>query len=312
MSTIGVTGASGFLGSYLLSHIAAESSHASVRALTRTLARGHRECERIAWMQGDLGSPRDCDRFIDGLDVVIHLAHVNTPFTSNAHLPADAAANLVPSLTLLQQIREAGSEPHVVFASSGGAVYLPSNEHVPLDESAATAPSTSYGIQKLAFEQYLRMAAAEGWLTATVLRIGNAYGTLLPRERLQGFIGVALNHIVHDEPVRIFGDWDNVRDYVHLEDLCRAFLLAADRRDGFALFNIGQGTGHSVREIVGLLECVIGRPVPVEHDAPTPAANRLVSWVVLDNARAREELGWEPQVDLEAGLRRLWDEVRSA
>src|SRR5438270_153202 len=90
----------------------------------------------------------------------------------------------------------------------GGLV--PPAQRAPLYEAASTAPSTSYGIQKLAFEQYLRMAANEGWLTATVLRIGNAYGTLLPRERLQGFIGVALNHIVHDEPVRIFGDWENV------------------------------------------------------------------------------------------------------
>jgi UDP-glucose 4-epimerase len=309
VTTVGITGASGFLGSHLVMH--AVEADVEVRALTRTLSGEHREAARLQWVQGDLGSPRDCERFLDGVDVIVHLAHVNTPLTSNAHLPADAAANLVPSLTLLQQIRESGTRPHLVLASSGGAVYRPRSEQVPIDEEAETAPSTSYGIQKLALEQYLRMAAAEGWLTATVLRIGNAYGTLLPRERLQGFIGVALNYIVHGEPVRIFGDWDNVRDYVHLDDLSRAMMLAAGRPEGFALYNIGSGAGHSVRQIMALLESIVGRPVPLQRDAPTPAAERLVSWVVLDNRRARRSLGWEPRVALEEGLRRLWEEVRA-
>jgi UDP-glucose 4-epimerase len=309
VTTVGITGASGFLGSHLVMH--AVGADVEVRALTRTLSREHREAARLQWIQGDLGSPRDCERFLDGVDVIVHLAHVNTPLTSNAHLPADAAANLVPSLTLLQQIRESGTRPHLVLASSGGAVYRPRSEQDPIDEEAETAPSTSYGIQKLALEQYLRMAAAEGWLTATVLRIGNAYGTLLPRERLQGFVGVALNYIVHGEPVRIFGDWDNVRDYVHLDDLSRAMMLAASRPEGFALYNIGSGAGHSVRQIMALLESIVGRPVPLQRDAPTPAAERLVSWVVLDNRRARRSLGWEPRVALEEGLRRLWEEVRA-
>jgi UDP-glucose 4-epimerase len=289
----------------------AVGANVQVRALTRTLSREHREAERLQWIQGDLGSPRDCERFLERVDVIVHLAHVNTPLTSNAHLPADAAANLVPSLTLLQQIRESGTRPHIVLASSGGAVYRPRSEHVPIDEEAETAPSTSYGIQKLALEQYLRMAASEGWLTATVLRIGNAYGALLPRERLQGFIGVALNYVVHGEPVRIFGDWDNVRDYVHLDDLSRAMMLAARRPEGFALYNIGSGAGHSVRQIMDLLESIVGRRVPLQRDAPTPAAERLVSWVVLDNTRARRSLGWEPRVALEEGLRSLWEEVRA-
>jgi UDP-glucose 4-epimerase len=309
VTTVGITGASGFLGSHLVMH--AVGADVEVRALTRTLSREHREAARLQWIQGDLGSPRDCERFLDGVDVIVHLAHVNTPLTSNAHLPADAAANLVPSLTLLQQIRESGTRPHLVLASSGGAVYRPRSEQDPIDEEAETAPSTSYGIQKLALEQYLRMAAAEGWLTATVLRIGNAYGTLLPRERLQGFVGVALNYIVHGEPVRIFGDWDNVRDYVHLDDLSRAMMLAAGRPEGFALYNIGSGAGHSVRQIMALLESIVGRPVPLQRDAPTPAAERLVSWVVLDSRRARRSLGWEPRVALEEGLRRLWEEVRA-
>ncbi len=308
MTVVGVTGASGFLGRYLVDHLAAKTD-ARVRALTRTLGAEHAEHAHVTWMQGDLNSPGDCATFVDGVDAIVHLAHANTPLTSNAHLPADALVNLVPSLTLLQAIRDSGSRPQVVLASSGGAVYQPRTSGEPIDEDAPAAPASSYGIQKLALEHYLRMAAAEGWLTATALRIGNAYGTLLPRERLQGFIGVALNHVLHDEPVRVFGDWNNVRDYVHLEDLSQAFLAAAEQRDEFEVYNIGSGVGHSVREILSLLEQLTEAKVPVEFDDPTAAAERLPSWVVLDVTKARERLGWEARIELESGLRRLWNEV---
>jgi UDP-glucose 4-epimerase len=310
VTAIGVTGASGFLGRYLVDHIA-KNHDADVRALTRTLGPDNHERARVSWIQGDLNSPRDCAAFIDGVGTIVHLAHVNTPLTSNEHLSTDALVNLVPSLTLLQAIRDAGGGRHVVFASSGGALYEPNTSRAPLTESAPVAPVSSYGIQKLAFEHYLRMAVLEGWLTATVFRIGNAYGTLLPRERLQGFIGVALNHVLHDEPIRVFGDWNNVRDYVHLEDLSRAFLLAADLREGFSVLNIGSGRGRSVREILSLLEEIVGEPIAVERDEPTDAAARLPSWVVLDSAKASDVLGWEPQIDLEQGLRRLWEDVRA-
>ena len=78
-------------------------------------------------------------------------------------------------LTLLQAVREAGTRPRVVFASSGGAIYRPSDDGSPVAEDAQLEPLTSYGILKVAFEQYLRMAAHERWLTAPVLRIGNPY-----------------------------------------------------------------------------------------------------------------------------------------
>ncbi len=280
MTVVGVTGASGFLGRYLVDHLAAKTD-ARVRALTRTLGAEHAEHAHVTWMQGDLNSPGDCATFVDGVDAIVHLAHANTPLTSNAHLPADALVNLVPSLTLLQAIRDSGSRPQVVLASSGGAVYQPRTSGEPIDEDAPAAPASSYGIQKLALEHYLRMAAAEGWLTATALRIGNAYGTLLPRERLQGFIGV----------------------------LSQAFLAAAEQRDEFEVYNIGSGVGHSVREILSLLEQLTEAKVPVEFDDPTAAAERLPSWVVLDVTKARERLGWEARIELESGLRRLWNEV---
>ncbi len=308
MARVGITGASGFLGSYLLSWLARNTEH-ELRALARTIPpTGWPGPPGVTWLQGDLASSRDCTAFAAELDTVVHLAGANTPLTSNADLPADAGANLVPTLTLLQALRELGTRPHVVFASSGGAVYGRSADRLPFGETRPCEPSSSYGIQKLAVEHYLRVAAEGGWLTATALRIGNPYGVLLPPERLQGFIGVALNQLVHGLPIRIFDDPANVRDYVHLDDMCRMFELVLAPREAFAIYNVGSGEGYSVDDVVELLEGFVG-DVRVERQSMRPELQPLPSWVVLDVTKALAELGWAPSVPLEAGLERLSGEV---
>lgn len=311
---VGITGASGFLGSALLRHLTtADAGIGELYALTRTL---HPDqvvgFPTVKWVQGDLVSPYDCTSFVESLDLIVHLAGVNTPLTSDAHLASDAASNLVPTLTLLQAIREVGHRPHVILASSGGALYRLSGHRRPFRETDPAEPTSSYGIQKLAIEHYLRIAAEQGWLTATSLRIGNPYGVLLPPERRQGFIGVALNQLLHGRPIRIFGNENNVRDYVHLDDLCRMFELVAHRPNGFEVCNVGSGVGHSVAQLIELLGRTVAAPIGVEREAPSEGAERLPDWVVLDIGKAEAAFGWSPTVALEDGLRQLCEEALGA
>jgi UDP-glucose 4-epimerase len=302
--SVGLTGATGFLGSYLRRRLPVLGA-CHLRALTRTLAiEPEPESPCLTWMQGDLQQPADCAQFVRGLELVIHLAHTNTPFTSNRYLPGDAQANLLPTLNLIEAIRVAGTHPHVIFASSGGGIYAPLPNRRPLREDDLCVPHTSYGIQKVAAELYLRLAAANGWLTVTCLRISNPYGLLLPTQREQGFIGVAVNRVLRGQPVRVFGDPDNVRDYVHLADVARAFALTTCRRLPYQTYNIGSGVGLSVRDILAVLESVLGRPVDVTYESASVGAH-LAPWNVLDIGRAKRELGWQPTTAFEDGLRAL-------
>ena len=297
---VGVTGASGFLGSLLVEHIASRGHQ--VRALTRALpaspatARGG-----VGWVQGDLGSPADAGAFAEGLDTIIHLAWTGTPLTSNGDLPGDPRVNMLPTLALLDAVRASGRRPHVIFASSGGALYGPPRGRRAFRESDECDPRSGYGIEKLAIERYLRMAATYGWLTATALRMGNPYGVLLPPQRMQGFIGTAVSQLRAGDPVRVFGNLANVRDFVHVSDVCRAFELALTPREPFDVLNIGSGAGHSVQEVLALIEQLEGRPVAVQAESPA-AAEALPSWVVLDVERARVRLGWSPATPLRDGL----------
>ena len=300
---VGITGATGFLGAVLLARLR-ERHRGTITALTRTI-RSPQIDDAVNWLRGDLASPVDTDAFVRDLDVVVHLAGSSSPLTSNAHLQSDVLGNLLPTLSLIQAIRECGRPLHVVFASSGGAVYAAPPRRQAVAEDAPTAPTSSYGIQKLASEEYFRMASDHGWLTATVLRIGNPYGVLLPVERLQGFIGVAINRLAQGEPIRLFGDTHNVRDYVHLDDVTGLFERVLRPSEPFSIYNVGSGEGHSVDDILSTIETIVGHTIPVERSAVAGEPRDLPPWIVLDAEKARRELDWTPSVRLVEGLERL-------
>src|SRR5262249_19675449 len=125
----------------------------------------------------------------------------NTPLTSNADLVGDASLNIVPTVTLLEAIRDEGRRPHLIYVSTGGALYRVT-EGVPSSEDSDVEPATSYGIQKLMGEHYLRFGAQETWLRPAVLAIATPYGFLLPSERGQGLIASALPKMLEGSPVR--------------------------------------------------------------------------------------------------------------
>ncbi|HUI80838.1 MAG TPA: NAD-dependent epimerase/dehydratase family protein [Bryobacteraceae bacterium] len=298
---IGIAGSTGFIGSYLSRRVASKGC-GSLRLLARNTADFHGP-EQAEIFHGDLLSRSDCERFAESLTLIYYLAHKNTPLDSDLDLPSDALVNLVPLLNLLDAIRRLETKPHLVYFSSGGAVYERAKDFVPYRETDRCSPISSYGIQKLAAEQYLRLASEKGFLTATVLRVGNAYGTLLSQYRMQGLIGVALNSVVHDKPIRLFGNPENVRDYIHLEDISDAAMHASIPKQPFTVFNVGTGVGHSVLDVLRVIEECHGRPVKFQTDPRIGSA--LTDWVVLNNEKAKAELGWCPKVDLDSGIREM-------
>ena len=306
---LGITGATGFIGSYLLDYLA-EKTALSIKALARTLSNDtHSHDGRIKWMAGDLNSPAVCADFVEGMDSVIHLAHTNIPLTSNRDLPGDARANLIPSLNLLEAIKSTRQRTHLIYASSGGAIYGCADklDRHPFKETDPCNPVTSYGIQKYAFESYLRMGVAEGWMQATALRIGNPYGVLLPPERMQGFIGISLQRILQGKPVRIIGDPENVRDYIHLSDLCGFFERALNARGDFQIYNVGSGHGRSVNQLLDTVAQIAGHPLAREVLNYAESEKHLVPWIVLSIEKAARELNWRPRVALEDGLRDMYN-----
>ena len=235
------------------------------------LARNIADYESLAGVEvlhGDLLSRSDCGRFAASLKLIYYLAHNNTP--------EDSDFDCAPK--------------------QDGVFYL---------ETDRCAPLSSYGIQKLAAEEYLRLGALKGYLTSTILRVGNAYGTPLSQFRMQGLIGVAVNCVAQGRPVRVFGNPNNVRDYIHLEDLSEIAVRGSIPRQPFSIINVGSGVGHSVLDILRMIEELWGKPIDIHSDQTW--GNWLTDWVVLDNGKAREEFGWTPEIDLRCGIARMLD-----
>jgi UDP-glucose 4-epimerase len=299
---IGFTGANGFIGSYLVRDVIAKRM-GNVRVLLRNLASARADGTRV--VQGDLLLPNDCRRFAKGLDLIVYLAHYGVPANSDLDQPQDARLNMVPLLNFLQAVQALGTVPHVIYFSSGGAMYRRTAHRIPFRETDLCEPASSYGIQKLAAEHYLRLAAEKGYLTCTVLRTGNAYGTLLPQQRMQGLIGVAINNVLHGKPVRIFGNTENIRDYVHLEDISSMVERVVRPKEPFTILNVGSGRGYSVREVLKIIEECLGSPFQIEMAHNPQYGQWLTDWVVLDITKAQQEFHWTPRVCLREGIRSM-------
>jgi UDP-glucose 4-epimerase len=298
--TIGITGSRGFIGSYLLRYIRSKQM-GKVRLIVRKAIIGDEERD-AELVYGDLCSLKDCQQFALGLDLILYLAHRNTPVNSDADQPNDASLNMIPLLNLLHAVEVAKNKPHVIYFSSGGAVYGRTTQRIPFREMDICQPISSYGIQKLAAEHYLRIAAERGHLTCTVLRIGNAYGTLLPHRRTQGLIGVAINQVLHKNPVRVFGSLDNIRDYVHLQDICTMIEKAARPKEPFTIVNVGSGRGYSVSDVLQSIQNCIDWPLQVERVHDPAYGQWLTNWVVLDISKAGTDFGWAPAVNFQDAI----------
>lgn len=258
----------------------------------------------MQWIRGDLRNPDDCQHLVRQQDVVFHLAHSSVPMTSDRDMVTDTLENLLPTLELLKAIAGEGDCPHVVYASSGGAVYGSSPRRVRLRETDPCLPMSSYGVQKLVAENYLRLAASRRVITCTVLRIGNAYGRALPSDRPQGLIGVAVTRVLSGEPVRVIGDPRNVRDYIHIDDVTSALELAMQPCEPFAVYNIGTGVGTAVERVLDIIETAIGRTIKRTYETSSDIL-ALPTWCVLDVRKAHRELGWRSEISIDTGIRRL-------
>lgn len=292
-----MTGAWGFLGRPLIERLAAEGCQ--VAALDRHPGDGHFPAA-VTPIVADLGDPGAVEAALAGVEVLYHLACSTVPATSAADPVGDVAENVVGAVRLFEAAAASGVEK-IVYPSSGGTVYGVARQS-PIDESHPTEPIGAHGAMKLAVERYLVALSRQRGYVATILRLANPYGPGQWRRRTQGVLGAMLRAAATGEEVTLWGDGSLVRDYFAREDAVEA-LVAARLGGDDQVMNVGSGQGHSILQLLEIVERVVGRPVPRRwqrdrgFDVPVN---------VLDPRRAREVLGWRVRIPLEEGLRRMW------
>jgi UDP-glucose 4-epimerase len=297
-----VTGGAGFIGSHVAEALTSRGDEVHV---LDNLATGSREKvpNGVELHVGDIRS--DAAPMFDELrpERCFHLAAQADVGTSVERPDYDADVNVLGTVRVLEAARAHGT--HVVFSSTGGAIYGECDGPAP--EDAPRSPISPYGISKLAGEEYLA-----GWNRLfgsghVALRFANVYGPRQEASLEGGVVAIFLERMAAGEPTQIFGDGEQTRDFIYVGDVVAAVLAAAEQRGG--VYNVGTGVKTSVNELQAVCRRVTGSTLEPEHADPRPGDVRRS---VIDPARAERELGWRPALSLDQDLIETWAWVGSA
>ncbi len=299
-----VTGGAGFIGSHVADALLADGWSVTV---LDDLSSGKREQVPSAaqFVQADIRSAEAHGLLRDGkFDLCCHLAAQMDVRRSVSDPSFDADVNVRGSLNLLEGIRAGGHPTRVLFASTGGAVY---GDFVqpPNVETYEKNPESPYGIAKFAVELYLAYYARVHGLDYVALRFANVFGPRQDPHGEAGVVAIFCQRLLANQPLTVFGDGGQTRDYVYVGDVARAHVLAARRaaipagRVDERAVNLGTGRETSVLELAQALMRAAGREVPLQHAPPRAGEQRRS---VVSIAKAGTVLGWTPAVGLEDGL----------
>jgi UDP-glucose 4-epimerase len=308
-----VTGGAGFIGSNLVDRLVAEGHQVAV---IDDLSTGRLENLATAFGSGEIDhlkvdiAGHELTRSVAEIrpDVIHHLAAQIDVRHSVSDPVADARINVLGSIAVASAAAAAGVR-RLVFAASGGTAY--GEQHpgaLPVTEQTPGSVTSPYGVAKRAVEDYLGTFQALYGLETVSLRLGNVYGPRQDPHGEAGVVAIFCNKLVAGEPVIVYGDGAQTRDYVYVDDVVEAFVAAGSAPEAAGCrFNIGTGVETSVLGLYAALREVTGTGAE-----PTfaPARPGELQRVALDPSLARRTLGWRARTPLTEGLARTWGWVR--
>lgn len=307
-----VTGGAGYIGSVCAARLVEAGHHVVV---LDDLSTGHADavpagCQFIEGSVEDVGAV-----LAAGFDGVVHFAARSLVAESVAAPQRYWLGNVVTSIRLLEAMREHGT-PRLVFSSTAATYGEPAS--VPITEDAATLPTNPYGATKLAIDHAIGAYATAHGLAAVSLRyfnVAGAYGRYGERHTVETHLIPLVLQVAlgRREKIMVFGaDWPTpdgtcIRDYIHVADLADAHERALERAlpGEHRIYNLGNGTGFSVQQVVETCRQVTGHPIPMQVAARRPGDPAVL---IASSDRARCELGWKPErAELAAIVADAWE-----
>jgi UDP-glucose 4-epimerase len=309
-----VTGGGGFIGSNLVDRLLAEGHQVDVvddfstGSLTNLADARNSAGRALTIHHLDITAPGVVELMARRRpELVFHLAAQADVRVSVARPVFDATVNVIGSLNVLEGARQAESD-RVVFAASGGTLYgEPAPDELPVREAQPHHPLSPYGVSKKAVLDYLGAYREMHALEFCALALANVYGPRQDPHGEAGVVAIFAERLLRGEPVTVFGDGEQTRDFVFVDDVVDAFVRAATRGGGLVC-NIGTGQETSVNVLLETMAREAGvAATPVL--APLRPGELLRS--SLDVERAAIQLGWRPWTELAEGTRAVLDYVRA-
>lgn len=293
-----VTGGAGFIGSNIC-HLLRREGHEVV--VLDSLASGHRSNlafdASIHLIEGDVRDRAAIEAAMDGIDTVFHLAASVGNKRSIDDPLADGTVNAIGTINVMEAARS-HSVARVVVSSSAGT--FGELRTMPIAEDHPAEPDTPYGASKLFGEKFALTYQKLYGIQVVALRYFNVYG---PHQRFDAYgnvIPIFAYRMLRDEPVTVFGDGEQTRDFVHVADVAQVNYLAASTAGVYGAFNLGSGSRITINALLDIMQEVSGIRARIEFAPPRPGD---VRHSMADVSKATSQLGFAPRVDLVEGLR---------
>jgi UDP-glucose 4-epimerase len=293
-----ITGGAGFIGSNIADALISDGHRVVVVDNLSTGKKANIPAD-AEFHELDIASPV-IDKVLEQgkFDVVFHLAAQMDVRKSVENPANDAAINIIGGIKLLQASMK-HKVKKFIFSSTGGAIYGEQEEY-PAPETHAANPLSPYGISKLAFEKYLFFYNFQHGLQYVSLRYANVYGPRQNSEGEAGVVAIFCMRLLKEQKAVIYGDGCQTRDFVYVDDVVKANLLALNFKSSMT-FNVGTGVETDINTIFEHIRNAAGSKQPRINLDPKPGEQRRSS---ISSAKIKKYLGWSPSVALDQGIAR--------
>ena len=307
MSNILFLGGAGFIGSNLIRTLIGRQDDIKVYVLEPTFA----NISRLDGMEVQVfrGTLQDID-FVQSIieanhiDTIVHLVATIIPGSTFEDYKREYQQVIFPTIELMQYCAQ--KDIKFVYFSSGGTVYGNRTDMTPFKETDQMAPISYYGWSKQMMENSILYVHRTAGLKYLIVRPSNPYGHGQNIHAKQGLIAVALGKILAGDPIVVWGDGSNVRDYIYIDDLCEVLCQLLEKDVCNTTLNIGSGVGASINDIIQVLRDVVSEEVQVEYQ---PARKVDVSHMILDTTHLKQYVNVE-FTSLVEGVTRFYRDVK--
>jgi UDP-glucose 4-epimerase len=289
-----VLGGNGFIGSHVTDELVANGHEVTV--FHRSTERYHCHSDKLRFYLGDYSDSVKLGEAVDGMDAVIHAISTTVPSTSNLNPISDVQQNLISTIQLLDLMIKADVK-RLIYLSSGGTVYGNPNQS-PVLESHPLNPICSYGIVKVAIENYIGMYQELYGLQPIILRPSNPYGPRQGHAGVQGALSTFLSNTLNNKEITVWGDGETKRGYLYVKDLAHITRLAVES-NVVGIFNVCSGVSHTLNNLITLIEKTT-RIKPVVSYKPGRAFD--VREILLDTKKVKQTFNWTPTYSIQDGM----------
>jgi len=283
----------GFLGKNLIHRLISQGCRVNI--LDRNTCPEEFE-KKAQWVTGEFVDNNSLRKTLQNIDVAFHLISDSVPGDGAIELVKSLSDNILSTIRFLDMCK-ACDVKRVVFVSSSSVYGLQTK--FPIPENAATNPISSHGIEKLTLEKYLLLYKFLHGIDVRIIRLSNPYGCGQNLFGRQGFVGIAIGHLLKHEPILLRDSGRPIRDFIYIDDVSEALTLAGTLEYEPSVLNIGSNVGHSLAQVLQLLRDITGQTIDI-----TPAKRQKIDIPesVLDVSLAQKCIFFKSHFSMREGL----------